>query len=254
MNMKSIVVTRRPRADVLVKGRSAGVADSTLQLRKTNTTCPSPPMCPASVRRTSPRCRRGRVVGHAIRAGPIKTSSIAKPVAALRREISSENGATDAFAGPAARSRRGGRRRRRGACLRLSAGPSFRAGRAAASNSSAGERRNKAQTHAETAAAPSDRQLLSSSRLLAVAAPSSRTTRQSSASPSRAPRRPKRRRGAAPSAWNSKSDCRGRPPSRAPPSSGPARRRGGRQRACARVCAPMELLMRATAARRFFSR
>ena len=45
--------------------------------------------------------------------------------------------------------------------------------RAAASTSSAATAQKKAQTHAETAAAPSDRQLLSSPRLIAGAAPSS---------------------------------------------------------------------------------
>ena len=86
----------------------------------------------------------------------------------------SENGATDAFAGPAAArlavEASSTPARRAFQPERLAQLPKF--GRAAVRNNSAATTQKKAQTH-DRAAAPSDRQLLSSPRLLAVAAPSS---------------------------------------------------------------------------------
>ena len=88
--------------------------------------------------------------------------------------VSSENCATDAFAGPAAASlaveASSTPARRLFKVLRRAELPKL--GRAAASTSSAATAQKKAQTHAETAAAPSDRQLLSSPRLIVGAAPS----------------------------------------------------------------------------------
>ena len=95
-------------------------------------------------------------------------------------EISSENGATDAFAGgPAAAvmlavEASSTPARRLFKVLRRAELPKL--GRAAASNNNAATAQKKAQTHAETAAAPSDRQLVSSPRLLAGAAPSSQAS------------------------------------------------------------------------------
>ena len=90
------------------------------------------------------------------------------------REKSSENGATDDFAGPAAArlavEASSTPARRAFQPERLAELPKFL--RAAASNTSAATTQKKAQTHATAAAVASDRQLLSSPRLIAGAAPS----------------------------------------------------------------------------------